>query len=232
MLDQLEFGSMLRPSNQWSRGLCRPGVAVKGLIADLPKRTLTQADMDAAGIGGRYWGCTLGAVPEAASYRAALAAYCGNLRDNIEQGRGLLFKGQFGRGKTGAAVSILKRAIVHGASGLMVRANFLPEAYMNPRPLYSAGQTFAERIETVDLLVLDDLGAGHQSGWSTSWVEEVIRSRHDRLLATIATTNLDAQDLLKNLGKSCLSVVNVSMPEVLCDGYRWRDAGAAGNPTT
>ena len=202
---------------------------MKGLIHDYPKHLLTEHDMRRSGVPPLYWKCTMDKIPSHTTYRAPLEAYCSKLRDNVEQGRGLLLTGELGRGKTGAAACVLKRAMSHDATGFMVRPAKIADAYgSTPRLEFDAEQTYADRIESVDLLVIDDLGSSSHAAWIVSRIEEVIRHRHDHLLATIVTTNLTIDGLIAIFGKSCLSVLLACTSEVYCDGCKWRAEEATG----
>ncbi len=109
-------------------------------------------------------------------------------------GRGLLFIGSSGLGKTHLAVSLLKSLIAErGASGVFWEQKQLMEAL---RATYDSKIVGAENqllrtVTTCEVLVLDDLGDMSPSEWSWDTTAYILNSRYNENLSTIITTNLE-----------------------------------------
>jgi DNA replication protein DnaC len=108
-------------------------------------------------------------------------------------GKGLLFVGAAGLGKTHLAIGILKYLITErGATGIFWEHKELLE---NLRSTYSGRNAGveAEMLKTVitcDLLVLDDLGDITPSDWSWDTTSYILSSRYNEDRSTIITSNL------------------------------------------
>jgi DNA replication protein DnaC len=108
-------------------------------------------------------------------------------------GKGLLFVGSRGLGKTHLAIGILKNLIAErGATGVFWEHKELLE---NLRSTYSGRDAGAEAeilkaVITCDLLVLDDLGDITPSDWSWDTTSYILSSRYNEDRSTIITSNL------------------------------------------
>ena len=108
-------------------------------------------------------------------------------------GKGLLFVGPKGLGKTHLAIGILKNLIAErGATGIFWEHKELLE---NLRSIYSLRTAGAEAqvlksVITCDLLVLDDLGDITPSDWTWDTTSYILSSRYNEDKSTIVTSNL------------------------------------------
>jgi len=108
-------------------------------------------------------------------------------------GKGLLFVGSAGLGKTHLAIGILKNLILErGATGIFWEHKELLESL---RSTYSGRHAGAETemlktVITCDLLVLDDLGDITPSDWSWDTTSYILSSRYNEDRSTIITSNL------------------------------------------
>jgi DNA replication protein DnaC len=108
-------------------------------------------------------------------------------------GKGLLFVGSRGLGKTHLAIGILKNLITErGATGVFWEHKELLE---NIRSIYGARTAGAEAqvlraAITCDLLVLDDLGDITPSDWTWDTTSYILSSRYNEDRSTIITSNL------------------------------------------
>jgi DNA replication protein DnaC len=111
------------------------------------------------------------------------------------EGRGLLFVGSKGLGKTYLAVSILKTLITErGASGVFWEHKELMESLrgaMFGSPVAGAEDALLRSLTKCDVLVLDDLGDLTPSDWTWDTTSYILNSRYNENLSTIITTNLD-----------------------------------------
>lgn len=110
-------------------------------------------------------------------------------------GKGLLFTGSKGLGKTHLSVSILRNLIVErGASGMFWEHKELMESFrfamFSEQSSESEGRLLSSVLKT-DILVLDDLGDMTQSDWTWDTTSYIINSRYNANLSTIITTNLE-----------------------------------------
>jgi DNA replication protein DnaC len=105
--------------------------------------------------------------------------------------KGLLLMGPSGVGKTHLAVAVLKELIRRGHVGLFCDYRELLkeiQASYNPSS-ESTEMAILEPIRTVEILVLDDLGASKPSDWVRDIVGIVLNARYNERRTTIITTN-------------------------------------------
>jgi len=105
--------------------------------------------------------------------------------------KGLLFMGPSGVGKTHLAVAALKELIHRGHNGLFCDyRELLKEIQASYNPASeSTEMKILEPIRTVEILVLDDLGASKPSDWVRDIVGIVLNARYNENRTTIITTN-------------------------------------------
>ena len=124
-------------------------------------------------------------------------AFVRSLEENLEGGRGLWFDGPVGTGKTSLAILIAKAAKDAGRSYAV---------YPVPRLLAEIKRTFDRdasdsylgffhRVCSVDLLVLDDLGAEKQTEWVLEQLYSIVNERWQDRRSIVVTTNIPDQDL-------------------------------------
>lgn len=206
----------------WKRGLYHRPLTSKR------STKITRDMLVNAGIGSKYWSCSIGAIPDSCPYKRALGEMVRDLHVDSAVGRGALFYGNHGYGKTSAANIMLMAAMTRGGQCFTRMAAQVEHAYSKRWV-----ETNLDGIEVWDLLVgsqllvIDDLGhelaaAGYKAG-DTRMIEELVRLRYDDNLTTYITTNLPLPELIKHyqpissilLDPSCYRVVEV-------DGFNWR----------
>lgn len=90
------------------------------------------------------------------SVRVVLANYLANFESMMARGAGIYFTGLPGRGKTAAAVCLLKAAREFMRTGYFARMVDLRQAQMNYQS-FDADTSIMERVREVDFLVIDGL---------------------------------------------------------------------------
>jgi DNA replication protein DnaC len=134
--------------------------------------------------------------------------YCGDIDENLDRGRGMWFFGSSGTGKTTLAMLISRIALDAGRS---VAIYSLPKLLSRIRQTYDAEigeQSYSdlfERLTTVDLLHLDDLGAEKQTEWVLEQLYALVNERYERQRSLIVTSNFEDDELEKQLGTRIVS---------------------------
>jgi DNA replication protein DnaC len=181
---------------------------------------LTGKHLSRMRVGRRWWDCTVDAIPDGLAYKEVLKKYLSRLTDHVRAGRGLLFHGEYSTGKTGAAVIIAKATVMYGGTAFFVPTTDLSDVKIDGT-MFDANQTIWQRMRSVNLLVLDDLGSEHQSEWAKSLVERIIRIRSDHQRVIIATTNRPLKSLAETYGPAMAVISSIMLP-VEVSGKNWR----------
>jgi DNA replication protein DnaC len=155
--------------------------------------------VQAAQIPARYMDCTLDAFdPSYPGADASLARALQMARKFAETypvdtaGRGLLFVGAAGLGKTHLAVGILRRLIQErGAKGLFCDYRELLKKIQNSYnpDVKTTELELLKPVFAAEVLVLDDLGAQKPNEWVWDTVALILNTRYNDRQTTIITTN-------------------------------------------
>jgi DNA replication protein DnaC len=151
------------------------------------------------GIGRRFLEVSFEREPIVSLDRVVLRqvrTFVRSLEDNLEAGRGLWFDGPVGTGKTSLAILVAKAAKEAGRSYAV---------YPVPRLLAEIKRTFDRdasdsylgffrRLCSVDLLVLDDLGAEKQTEWVLEQLYSIVNERWQDRRSIVVTTNIPDED--------------------------------------
>ncbi len=135
----------------------------------------------------------------------------------------LVFTGAYGIGKSHLAKSITDGVIDKGYSSIFISVPKLLTKFRssyNKEAKFSEGEVI-EALNSVDVLVLDDLGAEKKSDWSWEKVFEIVDSRQG--MHTIFTTNFETKELKNKLGDRNFSrIVNRDTTVVKIEGDNHR----------
>jgi DNA replication protein DnaC len=123
-------------------------------------------------------------------------AFVRSIDEHLDAGRGLWFDGPVGTGKTSLAILVAKAAKDAGRSYAV---------YPVPRLLAEIKRTFDRdasdtylgffrRLCTVDVLVLDDLGAEKQTEWVLEQLYSIVNERWQDRRSIVVTTNIPDAD--------------------------------------
>ncbi|MDX2175092.1 MAG: ATP-binding protein [Candidatus Sumerlaeia bacterium] len=123
------------------------------------------------------------------------------------ESQGLILKGGTGCGKTHLALAILRVVVEHGHTGLYV--NF-SDLLTRLRETYgdASAETEAEvlgKVNTPELVVLDDLGAENTTDWVRDRLYLIINRRYESQRSVVLTTNCTIAELDQRLGKRTVS---------------------------
>jgi DNA replication protein DnaC len=148
---------------------------------------------------------------------ADVRRFVDEIDSRIDAGRGLWLFGDTGTGKTTLAMLISKAALEAGRS---VAIYSLPKLLARIRRTYDAepgGDSylgFFERLTSVDLLHIDDLGAEKRSDWVLEQLYALINERYETQRAVLITTNLPHDDLEDQIGRRTVSRLTEMCDEV------------------
>jgi DNA replication protein DnaC len=131
-----------------------------------------------------------------------------DMKTNLETGRGLWLMGDTGTGKTTLAMLVSKAALEDSRS---VAIYSLPKLLARIRRTYDAEPggdsylSFFERLTSVDLLHIDDLGAEKRSDWVLEQLYALVNERYEAQRSMLVTTNLDQRQLEEQIGPRTVS---------------------------
>ncbi len=127
---------------------------------------------------------------------------------NLAAGRGLWLMGDTGTGKTTLAMLVSKAALEDNRS---VAIYSLPKLLARIRRTYDSEPggdsylAFFERLTSVDLLHIDDLGAEKRSDWVLEQLYALVNERYEAERSMLVTTNLDQEELEEQIGARTVS---------------------------
>jgi DNA replication protein DnaC len=134
--------------------------------------------------------------------------FVAELDDRLESGQGLWLTGGTGTGKTTLAMLASKAALEAGHS---VAIYSLPKLLARIRRTYDAEpggdsySAFFERLTSVDLLHLDDLGAEKKSDWVLEQLYALVNERYEEKRSMLITSNFDGVELEEQIGPRIVS---------------------------
>ncbi|MFZ2112137.1 MAG: ATP-binding protein [Solirubrobacteraceae bacterium] len=178
---------------------CRPGQIAKRRTRRLEAR-----------IPSRYreisfeqlTGTDLVAFPEQIRVVRRFAARIG---ENLDTGRGVWIEGDTGTGKTMLAMLISKAALDAGRTvaiySLPRLLNLIREAIEHDEGVVG----FLDRLATVDLLHVDDVGAENRTDWALEQLYSIVNTRYEEQRSIVVTTNLKPHDLNEQIGYRTVS---------------------------
>lgn len=118
--------------------------------------------------------------------------YAENFPLMLKKGKGLLFYGNVGSGKTYIAACIANALIDKGYPCLVT--NF-PRLINTISGMYEGKQQYIDGLNKFDLLVIDDLAAERDTEYMNETVQNIIDNRYRCGKPLIVTTNLSLNDI-------------------------------------
>jgi len=193
-------------------------------------RSLDAADMLRARIGRAYWATSFDKIPRKLEHRVPLGEFIKNVHEHHEAGEGLLMFGDYGSGKTSGGVLILKEVIARGGTALMTPSERISSAVIE-KTTFDGEETIWERMQDVDMLLIDDLRREHVKDFGRSVIESLIRRRYDQRLPTLVTTNADMDELVRRY-EAAMAALGERCQPILFDGVNWRDGDGPASAAT
>jgi DNA replication protein DnaC len=144
-------------------------------------------------------------------------SFVDDLDARLQEGRGLWLFGDTGTGKTTLAMLISKAAL---EAGKTVAIYSLPKLLARIRRTYDSEPggdsylSFFERLTSVDLLHIDDLGAEKRSDWVLEQLYALVNERYEAQRSILITTNLPHPELEEQIGSRTVSRLTQICDEV------------------
>jgi len=124
-------------------------------------------------------------------------SYAESFADRLSDGRGLLFIGKSGTGKTHLAAAICKAVIAQGYSAIFTSTlefmQVVKETYS--RSVDTSEREAIRQFASPDLLVLDEVGVQYGSNAERMLMTELINQRYAGMKPTILLSNLTVDEL-------------------------------------
>jgi DNA replication protein DnaC len=139
---------------------------------------------------------------------SAVRSYVRNLKARLDAGQGMWLAGDVGTGKTTLAMIV---------SGAALEAGYSVAIYSLPRLLNlirdevgteNSLLDLLDRLSSVDLLHIDDLGAQHTTPWRLEQLYSIVDARYQAGKAIVATTNLMPDALAEQMAQRALTTVS------------------------
>jgi DNA replication protein DnaC len=146
--------------------------------------------------------------PATAPVFAAVKEFVETIAERLDRGDGMWLMGDVGTGKTTLAMLVSKAAVEAERS---VAIYSLPRLLARIRRTYDAeaGEQsyleFFERLTSVDLLHIDDLGVEKRSDWVLEQLYAIVNERYEAERSMVVTTNLDQPALEEQIGARTVS---------------------------
>ncbi|HWE34122.1 MAG TPA: ATP-binding protein [Solirubrobacteraceae bacterium] len=176
---------------------CRPQ-----MLASRKARTLSAA------IPKRYRDASFDRPPVTDIDPAVVSAarrFAHSIDRKLDAGHGLWFMGPVGTGKTTLAMLVSKAAL---AAGRTVAIYSLPDLLRKIRQTFDDGShdDLFERLTTVDLLHIDDIGAEQTTPWVLEELYSIVNARYEDERSIVITTNiLDREALCEQITERTVS---------------------------
>lgn len=128
---------------------------------------------------------------------SAVRRFIDEFDENLAAGRGMWLIGNTGTGKTTLGMLIAKAAADAGHS---VGVYFTPKLLTRIRQTYQAADgedsyaVFFERLTSVDLLYIDDLGSERHTDWVVEQLYALVNERYERQRSMLVTSNAEADE--------------------------------------
>lgn len=123
----------------------------------------------------------------------AAKAYCEQFQKFKSDGKGLVFYGNVGTGKTYAAACIANELISKGVPVMMTNFTRIINRLQDK---FEGRQEYLDSLNNFDLLIIDDLAAERNTDYVNEAVYSVIDGRYRAGLPLIVTTNVSLKEMM------------------------------------
>lgn len=186
---------------------------------------ITRVSLHAAGIPDRYWGTSLQTIKDS-DHKKKLIRYLTTVHERVDKGKGLYIYGGFETGKTSAAVAIMKEVIRRGGSAYFLRSRHLLRAIYDNEETPDGLDLIRRRLQEVDILCLDDLGAegfNAKKGGGAE-LEGVFRDRYDARLPILVTSNYAPQKLPTIYPEAIVDIIRRTVAVIQIETTQWKES--------
>ena len=192
-------------------------VSVSDSIATM-KQTLQEKNGE-ANLGERFQRRTFDNFNSKGKERAH--GICIRAAQSIVKGekKSLFITGGVGTGKTHLAAALAQYCMEHG---VVVKFGNITDILNSMKRAFTKDDDVMSEIESVPLLVLDDLGKERNSEWVQETLYSIINYRYEHMLSTVITTNLSIPELQGRLGEATVSRLMEMCEYVSMDGRDYR----------
>lgn len=173
-----------------------------------------------AGIGSDYWHLSVDDLKVDDWYKNFLKNYFKLFNNAVEKGKGVLFLGINGVGKTAMACEIGKFALVQGKS-VFYTTN---EAYIHATQ--KDDNEYLSQVQEPDVLILDELEKAYMkkgTNYVAKKTEELIRMSLQAGKILVIGTNATEEELREMFGDSTLSAMNRHLAQIAVSGTDYSD---------
>ena len=130
---------------------------------------------------------------------AEVRRYVHKISARLAEGRGLWLVGDVGTGKTTLAMIVSKAALDAGHSVAIYSLPRLLNLIRDEVGQDTGLLDLLDRLSSVDLLHIDDLGAQHTTPWRLEQLYSIVDARYQASRAIVATTNLMPDELARQM---------------------------------
>ena len=170
---------------------------------------------------GKYHSASL--KPFIGDVKTNVTKYVDNAHWCIKNGVGLYIHGPNGTGKTYLASAIVKEYAQKGFSCVVVNAAIMQKIEVDPRYLFDSVETWRERVRSVHLLVIDDIGKEYRtdSGFIEKSISNLLMIRsQQKNSATIITSNINPVPVRKGASSSFQVIYGIGTANLILEMMR------------